>query len=183
MKSVICFGLIMCALAPPIQGQQYNYLLEALDSAMLMKGNFDYQSESYRYYLTYEAAAMSEMLTDRITAAIATATTVEQGTAIRYCAVQAGYYPVAIVGATAGHLEDLQNAAVEFHQKVIDELMATNVFTVNWEVFFYYFSVRLNAAYANLNDVLLQNVIDSLVEVISTSNIVFTELDDCLNAI
>lgn len=150
---------------------------------MANKANFDYNANYYRDYLNYETENMSRNLNELVSQALETATTEARGAAIRSCAVVAAYACVDATGKMLDNLTTLHNEALIYYQIILNELSNMNVFVEDFEVFYYYFTVRMEESYERLNDVLLQDVLDSLIDILDASRLIFDNLDSCLNAV
>lgn len=181
MKVTLFITLVLCSLSS-IHGQE-NYLTTALDSAMAMKANFDYNAEYYRTYLNYEAESLSRNLLERAAQGLESATTAAQGAAIQSCSLMASYYATGPVGIVIDRLDILQDEALVFYRIINEELMRWNVFETPFDVFYYQFTLRLDESYTRLNDILMQNVLDALVDFIGSSRVIFDNLDNCITSV
>lgn len=180
MRATLFITLVLCSLSS-IRGE--NYLTIALDSAMAMKANFDYNAEYYRAYLNYEAESLSRNLAERVAQGLESATTEAQGAEIQSCSLMASYFATGPVGTVIDRLDVLQDEALVFYRIINEELMQWNVFETPFDVFYYQFSLRLDASYHRLNDILMQNVLDGLVDFVDASRVIFDNLDNCIAAV
>lgn len=183
MKTILSVSAVLLICLGSIQCQNTNYLTTALDAAMAMKANFDSNAAYYRVYVNYETEALARNLIELVAQAMERSSTEAQGAAITSCAHAASYYATGAEGTVLTKLEVIQDAALVYYRIILDELAKMNVFTNDFEIFYYQFNLRLNESYDHLNDVLLQDVINGLLELIDGSRVIFNTLDNCLNAI
>lgn len=159
------------------------FLIQALEAALAMKANFDYNAAHYRDYVNYETESVSRNLNELVAQALERSSTAAHGSGIRNCAATAADLGTAATRRVLEDLEILQDAALIYYPIILHELIQMNIFNTDLDHFYHQFHERLNESYNRLNDVLLQNVLNSLNDLIASSTLVFNQLDSCLNAV
>lgn len=181
MRGILVFTAAFLACFVSIRSQ--NILIQALDSAMAMKSNFDSNAAFYRTYVNYEKESLSWKLAEAVAQAQERATTAAQGAIIQNCAVTSSYYATGLATPVLDHLYTIEDAALIYYRIVLDELTRLNVFNKDFEIFYSQFTERLNESYRRLNDELLQNVLDALFDLMDGSTVVYNTLQRCLEAV
>lgn len=179
MRVLCCLPIILSCLAVA----HANYLLQAFDAAMAMKANFDYNTVYYREYVNYELIDISTHLMDLVSDALHRSSTDAHGAGVQNCA---GIYSSLAQGLAKPALDSLtviEDAALVYYRIMLEELNKNNVFTKDFDTFYYEFNLRLNESYEHLNDVLLQNVLDALFDMMDGRKIVIERMTECLDTI
>lgn len=176
--SSLCLLLL---LAVSSNGQTTNYLMNAYDSAMDLHHTFEMYVENYQKSLAVEISDFGLYFTDAMTAAIARASTAAQGSALQSCAATATEKTHTAIDLFLAPLENLQEVSTRLHQSVWQQLIETNLKEEDVELFYYYHNYRVQDAYNNLYDVLLEDLYNELYSLWAKYFTILAEMEDCID--
>lgn len=130
-----------------------NYLLDAFESSMALQQSYEEETEYFRQRLGWQADDYAYYFTNSVRYALETATTEAQGAALQACAGEAAAKSLEAISAFDDSLQSVQNEANDLHFSVFRQLMETNIKAEDLELFYYYHSYRVAAAFDRLWDV------------------------------
>lgn len=161
---------------------QGHYLSDAHDLAMYWQNIAEEDIKYYRDWLTLETSDQS-FLTMRFAAGrLETATNPAIGARIQECVRASVNYTNQLMINVDDRLRIVQDAVNEFHETVLDEILASNLMTVNFDDFTTSFIYRLNSKIDYIDFVLFENVYDHLLNMFWASFDKTNSLNNCFEA-
>lgn len=150
MKSLLLLCALACLAATSVRSQTTNYIMEAYNSAVLMKSYYDEEVEYFREMLTYEADDMGYYFTDLVAQGIALVDTAAQGAAIQECGFRAADLSQENIEFMEYYINAAERAANDLHTTVLLQLRNMNIKEYDLELFYYYHSYTMDDAYYDL---------------------------------
>ena len=134
-------------------GEPTNYLLEAFQSAMKLKADYETDIFFFRERLTFQADDLAYYFTVRMRYVLTDANTEAQGAALQGCASAAANQSLELIHRFDDSLRQLEEEATQLHVSVLEELIQTNIKAVGVDVFYYYHNYRVEEAIRRLVEV------------------------------
>lgn len=178
-----CLVAALGLLAAGTRGQSppsSNYLVDALNSAMELKGIYDYETESFRARLTYQADDFGYYFTRSMRYAQPRATTQGQGAALQVCASVAASQSQESIRQFDEALRHIQQDSNQLQLSVYEQLQQTNIKAEDLELFYYYHSHRMEEARNRLYEVHFVTLGNSWARMWFDHFDIAEELDECL---
>lgn len=180
MKVLLLLSVLLgCAKYTVGQG---NPLVEAQQLAIFWINVAEGDIVYYREWLTQETDFLSYGILERTSEYLETASNPAAGAVIQECVEASTGYTNQLMISVDRRLQIVQKEVTELHKLVLDEILATNLMTTNFDLFPEAFRERLDTARDYIDVELFESVFDAISEMYFANFEITFELSSCLEA-